>query len=618
MITFTHINIEGGTIMTEVSQTPKKMPQHTSNKNEGKISNLKEERKGDWRAFFTFFSKIKLSWPLIVICLVVSLCYNEVVVNLPGSTAELLSGDFSTSALVELFISYGSMLALTVGIIVLQLYAKARSLKSARNSLWRIMMGIQAKYYNEHDPAYLLSAITNDADMAITNIVMMIVQTIPAIYFVIRSLLVVKNYNIKLMFSLFIMIPIYIVYAIIVGRWQYRTNFKILSRIGGLTGYLTERLRNLSLIKSFANEKVEEENGTNTAKALYKAKMQAAYINTTNAGYIMSTDVIVMVLAVIWGALLLREGAIKIDAWLAFFIIVPMVNGNMRTLVQNWIALKGVHGSIVRLNRIIEAPKEPAYAGDTPVTYHNGDISINGVTFSYGGDTSLLSDISFTIPKGKSTAIIGLNGSGKTTLLSMLERFYEPSSGSITIGGIAISRIDLKEYRSHFAYVQQDTGVLSGTIRSVITYGVDRDVSDDELIKVAKLSGIYDYISTLAKGFDTEVAPWGLSLSGGQRQRLVIARELLKKSDVMLLDEPTSALDPSTAREIQESILRLFKDKTIVTITHDLSQIAAVDQIVVIHNGTVEACGTHTELMEKSELYRELVAEQSYQEAYGL
>lgn len=603
--------------MTEVPQTHKKMPQHMSNKNAGKSSNLKEERKGDWRAFFTFFSKIKLSWPLIIICLVISLCYNEVVVRLPGSTAAILSGDFSTSALVQLFISYGSMLALTVIITVLQLYAKARSLKSARNSLWPSMIGIQAKYYNEHDPAYLISAITNDAEMAINNMVMMIVQTIPAIYFVARSLLVVRGYSIKLMLSLFIMIPVYIAYAIIVGRWQYRTNFRILSRIGGLTGYLTERLRNLSLIKSFTNEKVEEENGANTAKALYKAKMQSIYINTTSAGYILATDVIVMVLAVVWGALLLRERAIKIDAWLAFFIIIPMVNGQMRSLVQNWIALKGVHGSIVRLNRILEAPKEPAYAGDTPVTYNNGDISINGVTFSYG-DSSLLSDISFTIPKGKSTAIIGLNGCGKSTLLNMLERFYEPLSGSITIGGTAINRIDLKEYRSHFAYVQQDTGVLSGTIRTVITYGVDRDVSDDELIKVAKLSGIYDYISTLSKGFDTEVAPWGSSLSGGQRQRLVIARELLKKSDVMLFDEPTSALDPSTSREIQESILRLFKDKTIVTITHDLSQVAAVDQIVVINNGKVEACGNHTELMEKSELYRELVAEQSYQEAYGL
>lgn len=603
--------------MTEIPQTPEKMPQHMSTKNAGKISNLKEERKGDWRIFFTFFSKVKLSWPLIIICLGFSFGYNEVVVRLPGSTAAVLSGDFTTSALAQLFISYGSMLVLTVIMSVLQLYAKARSLKSARNSLWRSMMGIQSKYYNEHDPAYLLSAITNDADMAITNIVSMIVGTIPAIYFVGRSLLVVKGYNIKLLLSLFIMIPIYIAYAIIVGRWQYRTSYKILSQIGALTGYLTERLRSLSLIKSFANEKEEEENGANTVKALYKAKMNNQYINTSTVSYILFTDVIATVMAVVWGALLLRAGSIKLEAWLAFFMIVPMVNGQMRTLVQNWVLLKSVHGSIVRLSHIIDAPKEPLFEGDTPLTFCNGDISLKGVSFGYG-DSLLLSDVNFTIPKGKSTAIIGLNGCGKTTLLSMLERFYEPSSGSITIGGTAINRIDIKEYRNHFAYVQQDTGVLSGTIRDVISYGVDRDVSDNELIEVAKLSGIYDYISKLSKGFDTEVAAWGLSLSGGQRQRLVIARELLKKSDVMLLDEPTSALDPATAREIQDTIFRLFKGKTIVTITHDLSQIAAVDQIVVINNGKVEACGNHCELMEKSALYQELLAEQSYQEAYGL
>jgi ATP-binding cassette subfamily B protein AbcA/BmrA len=166
--------------------------------------------------------------------------------------------------------------------------------------------------------------------------------------------------------------------------------------------------------------------------------------------------------------------------------------------------------------------------------------------------------------------------------------------------------------------VQQDAGIFSGTVRQVITYGVNRQVTDKEIEEAAKLSGIYDYICTLPDKFDTQMASLGRSLSGGQRQRLVISRELLKNTDILLFDEPTSALDAATTRELQDTILRVFKGKTIVTITHDLSFIASVDQIAVVNNGVVEACGDNSELMEKSQLYRELVEEQSYQEAYVL
>ena len=163
----------------------------------------------------------------------------------------------------------------------------------------------------------------------------------------------------------------------------------------------------------------------------------------------------------------------------------------------------------------------------------------------------------------------------------------------------------------------QDAATFSGTVRESMTYGVGRPVSDEELAQAAKLSGIYDYIMEQPGGFDAQMAIWGSAMSGGQRQRLVIARELLKDADVLLLDEPTSALDAETAAEVSDTIFSRFAGKTIVTVTHELNFIANADQIVVLKGGKVVDSGTHQALMERCAPYRELVEEQSYQEVFA-
>lgn len=590
------------------------MSKEKASNNEG----VQIEQKTSWKQFFNFFLKVKLSWPLIILAMIVSIAYYEVVAHVPGSTAKLFSGDFSRAALMGVLINYGSMLVLNVVISLISVYAQAKSLRSVRNTVWKRMMHVSTKYYTENDPSYLLSAITNDAKAAVESIITILTSFLPMMYYVVRSFTMVRGYSIKLMLSLFILIPIYILYGIFVGRWQCKTNKRIQTRIGGLTGYLTERLRNLNLIKAFSNEKVEEENGTNTVRRLYKAKLNSTYINTSVVGYVLLSDVIATVIAVMWGAALLRNQEITVEAWMAFFIFVPTINGQLRSIVMMWIQAKGMQGYAARLSSIMDAPQEmEKIVGTENAAFTNGNISFKNVSFAYG-DKDVLKNINLTIPKGKSTAIIGLSGCGKTTMLSLMERFYEPKSGSITVGETPIQSFDIKDYRQRFAYVQQDAGIFSGTVRHVITYGVNHQVTDKEIEEAAKLTGIYDYISKLPDKFNTQMSLWGNSLSGGQRQRLVIARELIKNADILLFDEPTSALDASTTRELQDTILRVFKGKTIVTITHDLSLIASVDQIAVVNNGVVEACGTNSELMEKSQLYRELVEEQSYQEAFAL
>ncbi len=573
----------------------------------------KETVKTDWKQFFRFIRQIKLDWVLILIAMVVTCVYYEVVAHIPQATAQLLAGDFTTAAIVSCVGVYLLQLALNVVTSLLNTFASARSTRNARKVIWSKMMGVQTEFYRDNTPEQLLSAITSDTKMAVDSIVLFATGTIPTVYYMFRTFSIVGGYHWKLLMTLLVMVPVNILYAIFMGKWQYKTNYRIQSRIGGLTGYLSERLKNLSLIKSFANEQAEDANGQRTIKELYNAKKHSIYINSASVGYMMGTEVISMVAAVLIAAVLLRNGELELEGWMTFYIFMPKIGAVLRQVCNSWITVKSVQGYAVRLGKIIDAPQEDTRQGKE---FTIGDISFQDVSFCYG-DEKVLSNVSFTVPAGKVTAVVGLSGSGKSTILNLTERLYAPDSGTVTMNGSDIAMLDLTGYRRSIAYVPQNAGVFSGTYREALTYGVEGQVSREDLIRATKLAGIYDFIASQPDGFDARIAPWGASLSGGQRQRLVIAREVLKNTDVLIFDEPTSALDAKTAREIQNTILNTFKGKTILMVSHNLSLVGAADRIVVVDQGKILATGTHSELIENCGLYRELVEEQAYQEVYA-
>ena len=574
-------------------------------------STVKEKQ--DWGQFLRFIRQIRLDWTLILLTLVGTMVYYEVVALMPDATAKLLAGDFTTAAIVNCVGIYLLQLVLNVVVALMNTFASARSTRNARKVIWDRMMGVESQFYRDNTPEQMLSAVTSDTKAAVDSIVTLATGTIPMIYYMVRSFGIVGGYNMKLLMTLLVMVPVNILYAIFVGKWQYNTNVKLQTRIGGLTGYLSERLKNLSLIKSFANEAAEEANGRKTIKELYGAKKHFIYINSLSVGYMMATEAISIVAAVFIASGLLRNGELTLEGWLAFYMYMPKIGMVLRNVCTSWITIKGIQGYSQRLGRIIDAPQEAESKGSAVTV---GDIAFENVSFAYDED-QVIGNVSFTAPAGKVTAIVGLSGSGKSTMLNLIERLYDPDSGAITMNGRDISGLDLAQYRECIAYVPQDAGVFSGSYREVLTYGIRKSVSDEELIRVTRLAGIYDFIASQPQGFDSVIALWGGSLSGGQRQKLVIAREALKDAPVLLFDEPTSALDAATAREIQNTILTTFKGKTILMISHDLSLVGAADKIVVVDQGSIQACGTHQELVGNCPLYQELVNEQAYQEVYA-
>ena len=277
--------------------------------------------------------------------------------------------------------------------------------------------------------------------------------------------------------------------------------------------------------------------------------------------------------------------------------------------------LKDVQGRAARLGAMMEAPQENMNE-QASTEIPKADVVLENVSFGYRADTPILKNVSFSIPQGKTTAIVGPSGSGKTTILRLLEKLYTAQDGSITVGGQNLNDMNLAAWRDQMSYVNQDAEIFSGTIREALTYGITRNVEDAQLEQVTRLADIYDFIAAKPEGFDAELAVWGSSMSGGQRQRMVIARELLKNANILLLDEPTSALDTETATAISNTFFKDFAGKTIVTVTHELNFICHADQIVVLKQGEVEAIGTHEELIVSSKTYRDLVEEHSYQEVF--
>ena len=230
-------------------------------------------------------------------------------------------------------------------------------------------------------------------------------------------------------------------------------------------------------------------------------------------------------------------------------------------------------------------------------------VSFEDVSFHYSDDDTLvLSNVSFQIPAGKSIALAGPSGSGKTTICSLLPRFYDVSSGRITIDGKDIRDLTLESLRNQIGIVQQDVYLFCGTIKENIAYGKP-NASMDEIVDAARKANIHDFIESLPDGYDTFVGERGTRLSGGQKQRISIARVFLKNPPILILDEATSALDNESERWIQQSLEVLAKNRTTITIAHRLSTIQGADEILVIADNGIAERGTHEELIEKNGIY---------------
>ena len=575
----------------------------------------KAEKTGSWAGFFRMVRQINLPWLVLLIAFAFEMLYSQVTLMLPTTTTALMSGSLEASALrdaIIFYILYALVLLADFGLLGI---SRNWTIRNARNKVWGEMVRVRTDYYDRNTPTALTSAITNDLETGVGGLASLIVSLIPTIYYIVAALFVVGDFDRLLLIPILILLPVKYVYMVVVSRWMYKAQVGIYQRIGVLTGYLGERVKNLPLIKQFCTEKEEHENGQTASKNLFDARMHSTKVTCADSGIATAINLLQHMGNIIFGAILLQQGRITAADWVAFFLFSSTINARFGDLISTWQKIKTIQGQAARVVDIVEAPKEQteAEASETAnVVSTSGAapaISFRNVSFSYG-EKQALKNVSFTVPAGSAVAIVGLTGSGKTTMLNLLERFYEAGEGSVMIGDRDVKELSLGQLRSRYSYVQQDAGVFSGSVREAMTYGIRRDLTDEEIITAAQNAGAWDFIQKLSGGLDAKITADGASLSGGQRQRLVLAREFLRNADVLLLDEPTSALDAKTAQTVKQTIFRLFRGKTMLMVTHDMTLVSDMDQIVVLHDGAVAGQGTYDQVLADCSLFREMVEAQ--------
>jgi ATP-binding cassette subfamily B protein len=308
------------------------------------------------------------------------------------------------------------------------------------------------------------------------------------------------------------------------------------------------------------------------------------------------------------GGFRVASGAITVAQLVSFILFLFLMILPLGSAIGAFTSVAQALGALGRIREIIDLPSETA--NDKPTETLAGGlgkvaVEFNGVSFAYDPETPILHDVSFSVPTGKRVALVGPSGSGKSTIFSLIERFYDSTVGTITVGGHNIHALDRTELRGSIGYVEQDAPVLAGTVRDNLTLG-SPDATDEQCLAVLAEVNLSNIVSRSGKGLSAQVGEGGVMLSGGERQRLAIARALLMAPAILLLDESTSSLDGLNEQLMKDAIDRASVNRTLIVIAHRLSTVIDADQIIVLDKGRVLGTGTHAKLVASVPLYREL------------
>ncbi len=307
------------------------------------------------------------------------------------------------------------------------------------------------------------------------------------------------------------------------------------------------------------------------------------------------------------GAIMAINGDISVGTYLSYAGMVIWIIWPIRNLGRLIVQMSSGMVSFKRITKVIQQEREPLCEGDyTPADCLRGQIIFENVSFAYEEDNPVLQDINFRCEPGQIVALIGSTGSGKTTLANLLPRFYEYTSGRITLDGVELKRYPRNYLRGQIGVVEQEPFLFSRTIRENITYGIDREVSEDEIITAAKAAAVHESITSFPNEYDTLVGEKGVTLSGGQKQRLAIARTIIKDPCILILDDATSSVDIETETEIRAALEGLMEDRTTFIIAHRIQSVMIADLIIVLDGGRVVQIGSHEELLSQEGAYRKI------------
>lgn len=562
------------------------------------------------KRYQNIFREVRIPWVMLAVLLILNIVESHVFLEQTTLTADIIDTSqkaINANQLVRFIVVLLVNSALSISINYINGWTDQKLSHGVRNKLWNKLMHLPTRYYDQESGDTLVSRITTDSDHSATyfNIAIRFVSTVYASVVAVRQM---YRYSPQLSFYMLFAMPILLTISALVGKLSFTANKKAQVSFADALGYLVERTRNLRLIKAARMEHAEQQAGKKRFDRQFQVSLLSTTVNSLTAALIPIFSGVGIVVSFVMGGRLVQEGAITVGKLVGFYTLSGLLSAHMLTFLQLYTSLKEANGRLDKVAELLETPDEKQEGIEFDVA--DADLVAENVSFSYS-DTPTLNGVNFRIPKGQITAIVGPNGAGKSTLFKLLERMYDPDSGMLRFGEEDIKKYDLSSWRGSFAIVSQDKPLLSGTVRENILYGVRRKVEEDELIWVAKLANIYDFVMATPGGFDAPVGMGGSNFSGGQRQCIAIARAMMRNPDYLLLDEATSNLDAKSEKMVSQALTNLMKDRTTVMIAHNYAATRDATHIVVMNDGKVEAEGSPEEMLASNEYYRTFACKSS-------
>ncbi|MFR3834468.1 MAG: ABC transporter ATP-binding protein [Eubacterium sp.] len=462
-------------------------------------------------------------------------------------------------------------------------------------------------FFDDQKVGQLMSRITSDL-FDITELLHHGPENVTiSVIKIIGALCILLSIDKKLALAAFVLVPFMIVYAYFFNKKMKQT-FRInRKKIAAINEQIEDNLSGIRVVKSFANEQLENEKFQIGNKAFLEAKKNNyKYMGGYNAGLIGFNTMINLVV-IVAGGIMFTKNMVNVTDFVTFLLYINIFTDPVKTLIDFTEQFQNGYSGYERFRQILDMePEIKDKEGAKELTNVVGNIKFDDVSFRYNDNAHrVLKHINLEIPAGSYIALVGSSGAGKTTLCNLIPRFYDVTKGSISIDDEDIRNVKLKSLRNNIGMVQQDVYLFAGTIYENIKYGKPT-ATKEEVIAAAKEANAYDFIMSLPNGFDTDIGQRGIKLSGGQKQRLSIARVFLKNPPILIFDEATSALDNESEKVVQESMEKLAKNRTTLVIAHRLSTIRNAEKILVLTENGIEEQGTHNELINKKGIYYDL------------
>ena len=462
-------------------------------------------------------------------------------------------------------------------------------------------------FYDDEKVGQLMSRITSDL-FDITELLHHGPENVTiSVIKIIGALAILLSINVRLALIAFLLVPFMLVYAYFFNK-KMKQAFRVNRiKIAEINAQIEDNLSGIRVVKSFANEDLENKKFKVGNDAFLEAKKNNyKYMGGYNSGLTAFTTMINL-LVIVSGGLMITKDMISVTDLVTFLLYINIFTDPIKTLIDFTEQFQNGYSGYERFLQILSIEPE-IKDSENAVSISNvkGDIKLEDVSFKYNDSSHrVLKHINLEVKAGSYVALVGSSGAGKTTLCNLIPRFYEATSGKITIDGKDIKDIKLKDLRDNIGIVQQDVYLFVGTVYDNIKYGRP-NATREKVIAAAKEANAYDFIMSLPNGFETDIGQRGIKLSGGQKQRISIARVFLKNPPILIFDEATSALDNESEKIVQESMEKLAKNRTTMVIAHRLSTIRNAEKILVLTDKGIEEQGTHKELMDKHGIYYDL------------